>query len=127
MRSGVVAGINKRQMSDKTRTLHKVACTVFQLILYILRYSDNNTVSCIVVVPIPALSTHPDFKRLLVFIRNLICLVDPLTLQAVTVMLLRGDPEQHLASPVTPGVPTSPTCSLITPYRLVVLLLSKLR
>ena len=83
-------------------------------------------VSCIVVVPTPALSTHPDIKHLL-FIRNLICLVDPLTLQAVTVTPLRGDPEQHLESPVTPGVPTSPTCSPITPYRLVVLLLSKLK
>jgi len=80
-------------------------------------------VSCIVMVP----STHPDFRHLLLFIRNLICLVDLLTLQAVTVTPLRGDPEQHLASPVTPGVPTSPTCSLITPYRLVVPLLSKLK
>lgn len=79
--------------------------------------------SCIVMVP----STHPDFKHLLLFIRNLMCLVEPLTLQAVTVTPLRGDQEQHLASPVMPGVPTSPTCSLITTYRLVVLLLSKLK
>lgn len=104
-----------------------MACTVFQLILYILQYSDNNIVSCIVMVPIPALSTHPVVKHLLLFIRNLILLLDLLTLQAVTVMQPRGDPEQHLASLVTPGVPTSPTCSLITPYRLAVLLLSKLK
>lgn len=84
-------------------------------------------VSCIVMVSIPALSTHPVVKHLLPFIINLIFLVDPLTLQAVTVMPPRGDPEQHLASLVTPGVPTYPTCSLITPSRLVVLLLSKLK